>query len=101
MIILSWYILYFYSPSKKGLSGFFRRDKFFKFPNRSKASSRNIGKSAKLFLFAEKVYRLLNVGKTLSSENKLSSIISVIKFFRGLKSRPLSNRLQDTSKCFI
>jgi hypothetical protein len=50
-------IIYFCYPSKNGLNGFFRVDRFFNCPNLSSASPKNTVKSVKLFLFAEKVYK--------------------------------------------
>lgn len=60
-------MVYFSSPSKNGLIGFFNVDRFFKRPNLLKASDKNKDKSEKLFLFAEKVSKYENTGKSVKT----------------------------------
>lgn len=91
--------MYFYYPSKNGFIGFFKVDKFFKFPNLSRAYSKNSVRSEKSFLFAENVHKNRKMGKSVKTVNLLSSIINVIKFPRGLKSIPFDNWFEEASIC--
>ncbi len=94
-------MIYFYSPSKKGLSGFFNKERFLILPNLSKDSSKNCGKSLKLFLLAENVSKCFKTGKSAKDWNILSSITKVTKFKKGANYIPKHNWLKETSKCWI